>query len=204
MSTSNPPGLKASVPLGIIGAIACIMAGIGLGSPLLGFFDSISALFTGLSTFLLLMYTYGIQNLRSHLIGGWSRMLRPNQAPSWYDTDHAKAARIGKSAIAYAVLGGMSGTLIGCVMMLQNMSDPRAIGPALGVAMLTPLYGVLLAALFFGPLVRFHAGEARGLASKERDEPLTYTVAIAALAWMGCLFSFFVMLLAFADFGSGQ
>lgn len=40
---------------------------------------------------------------------------------------------------------GMIGTLIGLVDMLNNMSDPNAIGPAMAVALITTLYGSLLA-----------------------------------------------------------
>lgn len=40
---------------------------------------------------------------------------------------------------------GMIGTLIGLVAMLANMDDPKAIGPAMAVALLTTLYGAMLA-----------------------------------------------------------
>lgn len=40
---------------------------------------------------------------------------------------------------------GMIGTLIGLVNMLANMDDPGAIGPAMSVALITTLYGSLLA-----------------------------------------------------------
>lgn len=40
---------------------------------------------------------------------------------------------------------GMIGTLIGLVNMLANMDDPSAIGPAMSVALITTLYGSLLA-----------------------------------------------------------
>lgn len=40
---------------------------------------------------------------------------------------------------------GMIGTLIGLVNMLQNMSDAAAIGPNMAIALLTTLYGSLLA-----------------------------------------------------------
>ena len=130
-------------------------------------------------------------------------MIRPNQDTPWYDTDHAKAARIAKAGIAYAVLSGTAGAFIGFIQMLQNMSDPNAIGPAMAVALTCPFYGVVLSAFCFAPLVRFHAGEARGLADKERDTPLAYTVGLIWLALGMCLFSFFVMLLAMADIGGG-
>lgn len=47
---------------------------------------------------------------------------------------------------------GMIGTLIGLVAMLANMSDPKAIGPAMAVALLTTLYGALQANCLFMPL----------------------------------------------------
>lgn len=40
---------------------------------------------------------------------------------------------------------GMIGTLVGLVLMLQHLEDASAIGPAMAVALLTTLYGSLLA-----------------------------------------------------------
>ena len=40
---------------------------------------------------------------------------------------------------------GMIGTLVGLVCMLQNMSDPSAIGPKMAVALITTFYGSMLA-----------------------------------------------------------
>ena len=48
---------------------------------------------------------------------------------------------------------GMIGTLIGLVLMLGNMSDVQAIGPAMAVALLTTLYGAMIANVIFGPLL---------------------------------------------------
>jgi len=47
---------------------------------------------------------------------------------------------------------GMIGTLIGLVNMLANMDDPKSIGPAMAVAILTTLYGAVIANLFATPL----------------------------------------------------
>lgn len=47
---------------------------------------------------------------------------------------------------------GMIGTLVGLVAMLSNMDDPKAIGPAMAVALLTTLYGVVLANMVFFPI----------------------------------------------------
>ena len=46
---------------------------------------------------------------------------------------------------------GMIGTLIGLVQMLANISDPKKIGPAMAVALLTTFYGSILANLVFTP-----------------------------------------------------
>jgi len=47
---------------------------------------------------------------------------------------------------------GMIGTLVGLVQMLANMSDPAAIGPAMAVALLTTLYGAVIANAFALPM----------------------------------------------------
>ena len=55
---------------------------------------------------------------------------------------------LGDAAPAF----GMIGTLIGLVQMLAAMDDPKKIGPAMAVALLTTLYGALLANLVFIPI----------------------------------------------------
>ncbi len=47
---------------------------------------------------------------------------------------------------------GMIGTLIGLVQMLSNMEDPKSIGPAMAVALLTTLYGAILATMICLPI----------------------------------------------------
>jgi len=47
---------------------------------------------------------------------------------------------------------GMIGTLIGLILMLQNMNDPSSIGPAMAVALITTLYGSLLANWICSPV----------------------------------------------------
>ncbi|MFH1984496.1 MAG: MotA/TolQ/ExbB proton channel family protein [Pseudomonadota bacterium] len=55
---------------------------------------------------------------------------------------------MGSSAPAF----GMIGTLIGLVQMLSSMSDPASIGPSMAVALLTTLYGALIANLVCIPI----------------------------------------------------
>ena len=47
---------------------------------------------------------------------------------------------------------GMIGTLIGLVQMLSSMDDPKSIGPAMAVALLTTLYGAVLANMVAIPI----------------------------------------------------
>ena len=46
----------------------------------------------------------------------------------------------------------MIGTLIGLVLMLQDLSDPSKIGVGMAVALLTTLYGAFVANLFCIPI----------------------------------------------------
>ncbi len=65
---------------------------------------------------------------------------------------HNQGADMFKAMSVYAPAMGMIGTLIGLVQMLSNMSDPAAIGPAMAVALLTTLYGAIIANAFASPL----------------------------------------------------
>lgn len=47
---------------------------------------------------------------------------------------------------------GMIGTLIGLIQMLAKLSDPDSIGPSMAVALLTTLYGSMLATMLFNPM----------------------------------------------------
>ena len=52
----------------------------------------------------------------------------------------------------FAPAFGMIGTLIGLVQMLNMLSDPSSIGPAMAIALLTTFYGTILSTLFFLPI----------------------------------------------------
>jgi chemotaxis protein MotA len=65
---------------------------------------------------------------------------------------HSKGIEIMEGIGADGPAMGMIGTLIGLVQMLQNMSDPSAIGPAMAVALLTTFYGAVIANVFAIPV----------------------------------------------------
>lgn len=49
---------------------------------------------------------------------------------------------------------GMIGTLIGLVQMLSAMDDPKSIGPSMAIALLTTMYGAILANVICIPLAQ--------------------------------------------------
>ncbi|WP_112181658.1 MULTISPECIES: flagellar motor protein MotP [Paraliobacillus] len=65
---------------------------------------------------------------------------------------HLKGRIILEKAGEYAPAWGMIGTLIGLVLMLNNLTDPTTLGPNMAVALLTTFYGSVLANLVFIPM----------------------------------------------------
>ena len=75
-----------------------------------------------------------------------------------------EGARIFRALGDVAPAMGMIGTLIGLVAMLANMDDPKAIGPAMAIALLTTLYGAMLANMVALPIadkLELRSGEER-------------------------------------------
>ena len=64
---------------------------------------------------------------------------------------HAMGQSILNAGAAYAPAFGMIGTLVGLVGMLASMEDPSQIGGNMAIALLTTLYGAVLANLVFLP-----------------------------------------------------
>jgi chemotaxis protein MotA len=76
---------------------------------------------------------------------------------------------MGDSAPAF----GMVGTLIGLVQMLTSMSNPSSIGPSMAVALLTTLYGAVIANLIALPI-------AEKLALRSEQERLNKSIIVEA------------------------
>ncbi|MEX0876221.1 MAG: motility protein A [Phycisphaerales bacterium] len=74
----------------------------------------------------------------------------------------------------YAPAFGMIGTLMGLIFMLGSMDDPSKIGPSMAVALITTLYGAMIANIFAGPL-------ADKLYNNDQEEVLLKTVIIAGV-----------------------
>lgn len=83
-----------------------------------------------------------------------------------------------KRAAEVAPAMGLIGTLIGLVQMLGNLSDPDKIGPSMAIAILTTLYGAILAYMIFSPL----AGKLERTSAAELLLRKLYATATLAIA----------------------
>lgn len=69
---------------------------------------------------------------------------------------------------------GMIGTLVGLIAMLANLSDPDSIGPAMAVALITTMYGSMVANMFCIPF----AGK---LKARTKEEAIRKEMVIAGV-----------------------
>ena len=88
---------------------------------------------------------------------------------------HNAVQDVFKKMALYAPAFGMIGTLIGLVQMLQTLEDPSSVGPSMAVALITTLYGSIMASLIFGPI----AGK---LSSRTREEVLNMEIMFEGAA----------------------
>jgi len=84
---------------------------------------------------------------------------------------HEFGGSIFKGLADVAPAMGMIGTLVGLVAMLSNMDDPKSIGPAMAVALLTTLYGAFLANVICLPI-------AAKLDNRKEEEKLNQSLVL--------------------------
>lgn len=177
--------------IGWISATSCFVVAAWILGPLIIFFDPISWVML-LSAPALLMVTYGSRS-KLFSVGLMGTML-PSRAETMETSQHLQVAEMARSLGHYALLCGAAGTFIGCVQMLQSVEDPRAIGPALSVGLLTLLYGFLIK-LFVAMPVQFHHLR---MAGADPADFIDHTDALRMVGLMGVSVgvTFFIMLIA--------
>jgi len=62
-----------------------------------------------------------------------------------FEDELASERAVLEAAGAYAPAFGMIGTLIGLIQMLKSLNNPETLGPSMAVALITTLYGAVLA-----------------------------------------------------------
>lgn len=90
---------------------------------------------------------------------------------------HQIGQSVFKGMASSAPAFGMIGTLIGLVQMLSSMADPSSIGPAMAVALITTLYGALIANLVCIPI-------ADKLAMRSQQEQYAKKIVREAAVYM--------------------
>lgn len=71
---------------------------------------------------------------------------------SCIESRHKKTIAVWEKWAELGPAWGMIGTLIGLILMLNEMNDPSAIGPKMAVALVTTLYGSLIANWLCNPV----------------------------------------------------
>lgn len=87
---------------------------------------------------------------------------------------HQKGVGLFQMLAALAPAMGMIGTLVGLVIMLQNLSDPDTIGPSMAIALITTFYGALLANIVGLPI-------ANKLEIRSKEEILALQVTVEGI-----------------------
>lgn len=87
---------------------------------------------------------------------------------------HGSAKAVLDGIAKYAPAFGMIGTLLGLIFMLKSMDDPSKIGPGMAVALITTLYGAMMANMFASPL-------ADKLSAKDAEELLVKTIIVTGV-----------------------
>jgi chemotaxis protein MotA len=95
------------------------------------------------------------------------------------ESRHAEGRALFENIGRFAPAFGMIGTLVGLVIMLRDLHDPSHIGPALAMALLTTLYGAVLANLVALPL-------AEKLARRSRQEVVLKLIAVRGIRAIQC------------------
>ena len=87
---------------------------------------------------------------------------------------HNSTAAMYDKASAVSPAFGMVGTLVGLINMLQNMDRSSTIGKDMGVALITTLYGCILAHMIFGPV-------ANNLRIRDSEEVLNKMIIVEGI-----------------------
>ena len=96
------------------------------------------------------LLSYGIQLVADGVDSASVRDLLTNRIETTYDRN-MRQVEILRNMAAAAPAFGMIGTLDGLIIMLDGLADASSLGTGLVIAMLTTLYGVLIARFIFQP-----------------------------------------------------
>lgn len=110
------------------------------------------------------------------------------------------AIQVCEAGLQSSIVAGVLETILGLIIMLGNMTDPSAIGPAMAVAMLGLLYGTIFACGFLAGRFRVALAadelecEANETSKSSMPPPTRTAILLLPFALMGIVTSFFILL----------
>lgn len=121
--------------LSITISFAIICSSIMLAGNIQSFIDLPSLLLVLGGTFATLFLKFGVDLFSSQI-------------------EQVKRDEIGNYGINMSILFGTLGVLIGFIIMLANINDTAAIGPAMGTSVLSFFYSLIISVVFFLPMTK--------------------------------------------------
>ena len=146
--------------------------------------------------------SHGVADILAAFAAAYSRE-RPD------DNESVRYRTIVSSLRSISLGVGLLFTLISFVKMLSDMSDPEGLGPALAVALLPTLYGLILAELILAPSLEALEPDARrgrgGQLGLRRlgGVALAFAVLLFVTSWEGTVASFIDISALIAVLGIG-
>jgi len=172
------------------GLIGCglFIAGMALGAPLATYVDLPSALIVLGGTICFSLAHHSFRDIQAACHAACGSGLSSAEEANGH-------AAVFSTMRLTAIGSGLLGTLIGLVAMLNNMEDPKSIGPAMAVALLTALYGVFLSELCFAPMANRVVAKAKA-SSSGGPSPAAVGHGVIVVVPLA-LIAFFILLLSF-------
>ena len=167
--------------------IALIIVGIQMGGHLSLFIDLPSvAIVVGCTV----LFTFAHHSFANTIAAFTAALGSSGVSPA----EAKKHVRVLSTTRVLASASGVVGSLIGLVCMLANLDDPKTIGPAMAVALLTIFYGVIIAELCVASLInRLRNRMEDNSADDDAMKPSLVTFAALPMT----LIAFFAMLTSF-------
>ncbi|MCC7014140.1 MAG: hypothetical protein IT454_16400 [Planctomycetes bacterium] len=144
---------KVHPPMNVIPKLAGIACSLGVVLLALGRTAELQVLINAPAVLLIggfvaggLWACFGLRRVVRAIAAGW----RTERTMSPDELAELDAVAVRGSRLAWA--GGVVGVLAGLISTALNLSDPAEIGPAIGMSLMSLLYGALLAEIGFGSL----------------------------------------------------
>ena len=183
-------GLRLAAFCGFGVLLVCTMS---FHASLSTFLDVPSAAIAIVGPFLLLLAVFGWAHCRQ-AVAGLFRGAPPT-------ADSAAAVGFFRLGAAFAIACGLGGTLVGTVLMLVNMADPAALGPAMALALLSQFYGVVLAVVFAAAAAWSAKRTGRSTALASLTSGLApFAGSVAAIGVLSTLTLFLLLIIAMGRF----